>query len=99
MQAAIMAKSGGAKQVICLESQPQRRTDAKRMGFVTIAPESMALMLSDATGGEPIDSLIKACPGCRLGTHQLHFSNQDIGCLTMVGCNNRNNGYECGNDN
>ena len=55
MQAAIMAKSGGAKQVICLEAQPQRRTDAKRMGFVTIAPESMALMLTDATAGEPID--------------------------------------------
>ena len=59
MQAAIMAKSCGAKQVICLEAQPQRRTDAKRMGFVTIAPESMALMLTDATAGEALDVFLE----------------------------------------
>jgi alcohol dehydrogenase len=59
IQAAIMAKSSGARQVICLDSQPQRRADANRMGFTTIAPESMSVMLSDVTAGAQVDSYLE----------------------------------------
>jgi putative phosphonate catabolism associated alcohol dehydrogenase len=55
IQAALMAKSSGARQVVCLEAKPERRADANRMGFVAIAPESMSLMLPDVTDGASID--------------------------------------------
>jgi threonine dehydrogenase-like Zn-dependent dehydrogenase len=59
IQAALMAKSSGARLVVCIEARPERRADANRMGFVAIAPESMSLMLPDVTAGALVDSYLE----------------------------------------
>ena len=59
IQAALMAKSCGARLVVCIEARPERRVDANRMGFVAIAPESMSLMLPDVTAGALVDSYLE----------------------------------------
>lgn len=59
IQAALMAKSSGARLVVCIEARPERRVDANRMGFVAIAPESLSLMLPDVTDGALVDSYLE----------------------------------------
>jgi threonine dehydrogenase-like Zn-dependent dehydrogenase len=59
IQAALMAKSSGARLVVCIEARPERRADANRMGFVAIAPESLSLMLPDVTAGALVDSYLE----------------------------------------
>lgn len=59
IQAALMARSSGARVVVCVESRAERRGDASRMGIRAVAPESISLMLPDATNGSSVDSYLE----------------------------------------
>lgn len=59
IQAALMARSSGARMVVCVESRAERRGGANRMGILTIAPESMSLILPDVTDGALVDTYLE----------------------------------------
>jgi threonine dehydrogenase-like Zn-dependent dehydrogenase len=59
IQAAIMAKHGGAKCVVCVDAQAHRRADAARVGFTCLPPDSLAVMLPDAIDGGAIDVFLE----------------------------------------